>query len=171
MITEIKNKTIIDYNQGIDYNTIGDLLTLYNKEIDSCGIKSNLKKRIYSIIVEGLENVLKHGIPNIGSSLINVIFKLSLKDTLFTISIDNKIENSKIENLTKKLSYVNELDVEEIKELYKSLIRKNRISEQGGAGIGIVEIAKISKRKINYSFANIDDKYSTFHLKAEINIK
>ena len=171
MILETKNKTIIDYNQGIDYDSIGNLLTLYNEKINDFNIKSNLKKRIYAIIVEGLENSLKHGFTLKKSNLINVKFNLSLTENTFQVSIENYIENSKIENLNKKINYVNDLNPDEVKELYKSLIRKNRISDQGGAGIGIIEIAKISKQKINYSFTNIDNQHSIFNMRIGINIK
>jgi hypothetical protein len=44
----------------------------------------------------------------------------------------------------------------------------NEISPKGGAGLGLIEIAKRSGNKLEYDFKNIDEKHSYFYLNAEI---
>jgi hypothetical protein len=70
--------------------------------------------------------------------------------------------------LESKLSEINSLDKEGLKELYKSIIKSSQLSEKGGAGLGFVDMARKSGQKLEYHFNKIDDKYSFFSLKTKI---
>lgn len=78
--------------------------------------------------------------------------------------VSNSIFNHKILLLKNKLDRVNSLDKEGLKDLYKNTILSGNVSPKGGAGLGIINIAKVSENKINYTFSTINDKYSYFTL-------
>ena len=74
-----------------------------------------------------------------------------------------------IPHLQEKLSVINNLDKNSIRELYKATITDGKFSEKGGAGLGIIEMAKISDEKLLYTFSEIDENFSYFILKLVIN--
>jgi len=78
------------------------------------------------------------------------------------------IENSKIDDLTKILDHINTLDKEGLKELYKTQMREGRLSEKGGAGLGFIDIARKTGRKLHYHFLPIDDETHFFILTSTI---
>ena len=91
-------------------------------------------------------------------------FTISFSNNLFIIESANAVRNQDIAELETKLSQLKKMDKKEIKELYRSTITNGQFSEKGGAGLGIIEMAKITDRKIEYSFQPIDGSYSFFLL-------
>ena len=55
--------------------------------------------------------------------------------------------------------------------MYKQIITNGQFSEKGGAGLGLVEMAKITDQKIEYSFSEINGKFDYFRLILRINSK
>lgn len=52
--------------------------------------------------------------------------------------------------------------------LYKITLRQGKLSEKGGAGLGLIDIARESLDKINYKFYPADDKKSFFLMSVAI---
>ena len=100
-------------------------------------------------------------ISSLGSSL-------SLYFQYFLTSV-NVILNKDIPILENKINLVNKLDSEGLKKLYKSTITNGRFTHKGGAGLGFIEMAKISTEKIRYLFKRISDEYSIYELCITIN--
>jgi ElaB/YqjD/DUF883 family membrane-anchored ribosome-binding protein len=78
------------------------------------------------------------------------------------------IENEKIENLKKHLEKINSLDSEYLKKYYLEILEKGNISDKGGAGLGLIEMARKSGSKLEYDFSPVDEKYSYFYLQTEV---
>ena len=79
-----------------------------------------------------------------------------------------EIENTKIEELTRILDHINLLDKEGLKQLYKTQMREGRLSEKGGAGLGFIDIARKTGRKLDFHFLSIDEENSFFILTSTI---
>jgi hypothetical protein len=73
-----------------------------------------------------------------------------------------------MQSLQDKLDKINELDKEGLKNLYKEIIKNNKLSDKGGAGLGFVDMARKSGRKLEYEFEPINDSSSFFSLKTTI---
>jgi hypothetical protein len=71
--------------------------------------------------------------------------------------------------ISDKISRVNELDEKGLKKLYRDTITNGQFSKRGGAGLGFIEIAKISTDRLYYSFSPIDKQHSYYQLKIMIN--
>ena len=53
--------------------------------------------------------------------------------------------------------------------IYTYMLENNgKLSEKGGGGLGLIDIAKKSRNKLQYSFKEIDDDYSFFTLTVNI---
>ena len=64
---------------------------------------------------------------------------------------------------------VNQLDRIELKEWYNNiLIGGEQVNQNGGAGLGIIDMALKSKNKFEYGFQEIDANHSFFTLKIKI---
>ena len=83
---------------------------------------------------------------------------------MYNISQGNLIRNEHLDNLKEKLDRVNSMDQEELKQQYKGILAEAAMSEKGGAGLGLIEIARRSGNKIRYSFKPVDDTYSFFYM-------
>ena len=78
------------------------------------------------------------------------------------------IENDKVERLRKKLTKLQKMDKEELKQYYREQRKKEPEAESKGAGLGFIEMAKRASRPIEFEFEQIDAKRSFFSLKTVI---
>ena len=86
-----------------------------------------------------------------------------LKDG-YKIITGNFVHAENIEKLEEKIKRINRSSHEEIKELYKFILNHQRISAKGGGGLGLVDIARKTGNKLEYTFKEYNDKYSFFYL-------
>jgi hypothetical protein len=157
-----EQNNILSHTGPLSYEEIGFLLNRMSAFVDKQGMSITVKKKLYSAMVESLENIYKHQdiINNDASHLPR--FSLFLGETDFNLFASNSLKVEKISALQQKIDKVNSLDKIGLKDLYKFTILSGNVSPKGGAGLGIINIAKVSENKINYTFESIDDKFSYF---------
>ena len=78
------------------------------------------------------------------------------------------ISNENVNELQNKLIAINSMSREELKGLYITLISSVKFSASGGAGLGLIDIAKKSGSTLDYDFFKIDDHNSFFTLRTSI---
>jgi hypothetical protein len=164
---EIVNQELLRHFGPLDYEEIGFLLNKMTALLDNRGMNITVRKKVYAAMVESLENIYKHQ-DFIDNNEFLPKFELYIDSTKFNMFISNSILNHKVSLLKNKLDKVNSLDKDGLKDLYKNTILSGNVSPKGGAGLGIINIAKVSENKINYTFTAINDKYSYFTLNVMI---
>jgi hypothetical protein len=75
---------------------------------------------------------------------------------------------SNVEELKSKIDFINAMNGDELKAEYRKTLYKGDMSDKGGAGLGIIDIARRSGEKINYNFKQVDEYYSFFSLEVKI---
>jgi len=128
-----------------------------------------LKRKVYNVMVEGLQNITKHQ-ADIDQSVENNfgVFVLKKENFKYFITTGNLIENENIPQLTKQIEYVNKLDEEGLKAFHRQVLVEGKISSKGGAGLGLIDMARKSGNRLLYAFEKVDDLYSYFYLHSEI---
>jgi hypothetical protein len=164
---EIANEELLRHFGPLDYEEIGFLLNKMTALLDNRGLNITVRKKVYAAMVESLENIYKHQ-DYIENKAFLPKFELYIDNQNLTMFISNSILNHKVSLLKSKLDKVNSLDKEGLKDLYKNTILSGNVSPKGGAGLGIINIAKVSENKINFTFTAINDKYSYFTLNVTI---
>ena len=80
----------------------------------------------------------------------------------------NFIYPRNVVDITNKINHINSLDRDQLKAYYKEILGNGKLSAKGGGGLGLIDIAKKSRNKLEYSFKEIDDDYSFFTLIVKI---
>ena len=128
----------------------------------------SIMKKIYNIMIECLENLMKHALIH-EEDLFPAIFVLGKDEHFYYLATRNKIARENISDLQLRLEKVNQLDRVELKKWYNEiLIRGEQVNKNGGAGLGIIDMALKSKNKFEYGFQEIDANHSFFTLKIKI---
>ena len=128
-----------------------------------------LKRKVYNVMVEGLQNVTKHQ-ADIDEDVENNngVFVLKKEYAKYFITTGNLIENENISGLKAQIEQVNKLDKDELKAYHRQVLVDGKISSKGGAGLGLIDMARKSGNKLLYAFEQVDEKYSYFYLHTEI---
>lgn len=154
-----------------------DLLTSVFKILESkmleLKIDAKKKKRVFNVLIECFQN-LYHHIETVSHESNQLDLKKSALILIkyinkkFVIRTGNYILNKSIDNLKRKLLMVNALNTDELRELYQLKLKNDPRTEKGTAGLGLIDIARKSKSKLEYEFLEIDDASSFFCLNVVI---
>ena len=149
------------YRGMFTQNLTRKILSLAESNLQRFVDKGSLQNRIYFIMVEGLQNVTRHQekAPEQKNDHLG-IFAIQKKGNRYLITTGNTIVNSKVELLKQKLEQVNSLDREEIKELHREILSTGELSAKGGAGLGLIEMARRSGNRLSFDFEYVDLYYS-----------
>ena len=129
---------------------------------------SKIKKRVYHIMVEGLQNITKHQDTQFTNTDKSGFFIIQKKGNTFVITTANLIHDAKKESLSTHIEEINKLNKEEIRKYYKQVLSNGELSEKGGAGLGLIDMARKSGAKLLYEFKKYDSEYSFFYLHTQI---
>jgi hypothetical protein len=168
-LTLSKGNTILYFKGNFESDKINEILDIVEERMVKGNEPSKLRKKIYNVLVESLQNLYHHvdkvpedfeyqGSDKFGMLAINKI------DKGYRIFTANFIRNENISNLEEKINRINWSSHEEISELYKFILNHQRISSKGGGGLGLVDIARKTGNKLEYSFKKYNDQYSFFNL-------
>ena len=170
--TMMAEKLILVYEGDFTQETTKSILAMAERNLDSSGEESSIKRKVFNVMVEALQNIVKHSSEQgmKAGSLVSrsAIFMISKDDARYCILTGNLILKSNVRGLTDSLNKLNSLDKDGLKELYKNIIKNTEISEKGGAGLGFVDMARKSGEKLEFLFANMDADYDFFCLKVNI---
>jgi len=168
----VEHKVILVYEGDFTQETTKSILNMAERNLESSGEESSIKKKIFNVMVEALQNIVKHseeGKEKEGEVGPNAaIFLIGHAQSRYSIMSGNRIKNENIPNLEKALQRINSLDKDGLKELYKEIIKNTSLSDKGGAGLGFVDMARKSGEKLEWAFVPIDGESSFFCLKVNI---
>ncbi len=157
-------------SEQLSYSSIEKVLALYNQAIEKIDIKRVFKKKLFTIVVECLENIQKHAvfIGEFESAPSSYFFNISVQNNEYLVTAGNIINNSNISFLKRKLTLITQLNQSHLKELYKRTLKKTSISEKGGADLGLIDIAIKSNNKINYFFEPINKELTLYKIQIKL---
>ena len=161
-------EVLLEYKGHLTYSTIGRLLTKLKHVIVRKNMKTGVYKRILSVMIEALENIYKNSDAYHHNDFIrkNFLpsFHLFRNHTSYKITVSNPVKMEAVPGLKEKIDMINRMSVEELKLLYRQTITNGQFTEKGGAGLGLLEMAKVSRRPLTYSFKPIDDHFAEYSL-------
>ncbi len=159
---------ILEFTGHLTFSTIGRLLTMLKHKMVEKGIKIGIYKRILGVMIESLENIYKYSDQYHENQMIDKnylpTFKLERVHQDYIIRTSSPIKNSDITRLKEKIELVNSKSEEELKALYRQTITNGQFTSKGGAGLGLIEMAKITNNTLGYRFEPINDDFSVYHL-------
>ena len=127
-----------------------------------------IKKRTYHMLVEILQNIGKHSHQINGRR--EGIFLMSVEEDHYAMNAANYIKNNDIPKLRKHIDHINTFSKEELTDMYRKILISGEVASNGGAGLGLIDVAKESRDKLTYYFTPIDDEKSFFSLGASLNL-
>jgi hypothetical protein len=164
-----EREVILSYQGLFNFEIIGHLLNSLKDETESRGISISHYKKILSVMIEALENIFKYS--EFFEKEANLFptyypkFQLEKFDSNYFLLTCNPILNFDIEKLSKHINTINQLDKEGLRQLFRNTLTNGQFSAKGGAGLGFIEMAKVTGEKIEFSFDPINERYSYYSCK------
>ncbi|PWJ41992.1 SiaB family protein kinase [Sediminitomix flava] len=149
---------IFSYRGVINADTLDHILSVAEDEISLNESIPKFKRRVHLIIVEALQNIFHHfeyRSKNSDPFFNKIIFFLSKDQEKYSITSGNFVTEEHMYELSERIDTVNSLSVEELKNVYRGILSNGEFSEYGGAGLGIIDLARKSGQKLEYEFLDM----------------
>lgn len=168
--TMMSQKLILVYQGDFTQESTKSILAMAERNLDSSGEESSIKRKVFNVMVEALQNIVKHSDELIDGEIHShaAIFLIGKEANQYCIMSGNPVRKENVAGLTRKLEQINNLDKDGLKELYKEIIKNTTISDKGGAGLGFVDMARKSGEPLDYSFPELTSEYCFFCLKVNV---
>ncbi len=143
--------------------------SMAEKDMDKANEEKSVKRRVFHVMVECLQNMTKHSDDYDEEDRIgNGLFIVGKKEGVWNVITANKINKVKIDDLRLMIDTINSMSKEELTKLYKKQIREGVLSDKGGAGLGLIDIARKTGQQLDYQFLPLDDDDYFFLLKVKV---
>ncbi len=166
----INKNLILVYEGEFTQDITKSVLAMAERNLESMGEESGIKRKVFNVMVECLQNICKHSetFDEETYGKTTAIFMIGKHDSEYFITSGNPILSDSVAAISSKLENINSLDKDGLKQLYKDIIKNGRLSEKGGAGLGFVDMARKSGKKLTFDFEPINEHLSFFSLKTTI---
>ena len=158
----MKERLMFVYRGVVTNDNSVPLLMLLEKEMENSEFGFVGRKRLFMFVLESLQNVSRHSNQSQHANMSMVVY--SKTNSGYTVTTGNVLPTSGINDLKVKLDEVNKLETKEIRNVYRQMLSTAEFSSKGGAGLGLIEMAKKTGNKLDFDFVTIDDNYSYFIL-------
>lgn len=180
MVKELSESgVVISFNGSFTQNIIEDIGEAIKKYIekDMSGQEDNesVSYNVFSIYIEQSQNIKNYIQKKVERESDAEFFKAAFESIVvigkeesgYYICSGNVLSNEDRERLKESIDHINSLDKSELKKFYKERLRSGS-ADGFGAGLGLIEMARRSSRKLEYMFIERDERYSFFTLKAVV---
>ena len=158
------NKVIMAYN-----GTVSDELMLTLADMLKARLIANddskRSKLIFSVFMEGVQNLIWHGSAEADDAGMILITE---RDNEITIMCGNRIRKDETHQLRERLHQIEGADKDTIRQMYREGMSNANEHDGPGAGLGLLEIARRSTHPIAYAFEEVDASHVDFILSATI---
>jgi hypothetical protein len=148
-------------------------INLIEQHLDEDQSSKKVRHKLSFLMIESFQNILRYGDEPINKKLDyqKEMFLVRNIGGTFYIGSVNLIENQKVNYVQTKLNEVNDLDEEDLHQLYRKILTNNKFTDAGGAGLGFIEMARKTNQKLQYDFIKINEEYSYFYLLIRVKIE
>ncbi len=146
------------------------LIPLAENFIEHSGVPLKIRKRAFFIFVECIQNVNRHHYKkNNGKNISKELFLIRQHRERFNIALGNVMNSRETISLKAKIDKLNNLSVDALNTYYKLVLEENILSNRGGAGLGLIEVARKSGNRMICNFEESNPVSTYFSLETNVN--
>ena len=159
---------MICFNGAFVHSIIEEIGSALRRYLEGSETKKGSAMDVFSVYIEQAQNVRNYLARKsfAEASHNNAIIVIGRRGERYVVSSGNIIESQDVTELSARLDSLTRLDAEGLRRLFKERLRAPTRSEGGGAGMGLIEIARRSSEALQYAFHPVDDRYRFFCLTA-----
>ncbi len=161
-------KIIVSHFGEFTQDLVNSLTTSIEEMMFDSGDKKGIVKRMFSILVEGLQNIRIHGERDEDRNQVSFLIVMQQEEK-YIVTFGNLVKAESVGKIMSRIDMLNNLPVEKVKELYMETLSNGIMSSKGGAGLGFITVSLKSKNKIKYHNEQVSDDLVFFTQSVQIN--
>jgi hypothetical protein len=153
------------YKGYFNQNMIKSILAMTEKKMNNLEEDVIVKKKVFNVLVECLQNISKSSVMIEGKQSLLMIGKVGDNYEIYSGNIISKSKKSELKQI---LNSIATFGVDELKRLSKLLMINDTIFTHNSIEVALIDIAKKTGNNIVYQFKEIDETSIFFTLKTII---
>ena len=170
-----KQRIMLSFKGELSPELISALLNLVEQKLVITEPEHRIRKRVFNVVMECLQNLYHHN-----RRVTSPQTDLSAKDERqgvvmiahdssgYSVLTGNYMAKTEVNDLKDRLDQVNGCEPDQLRDLYKSKLGDGKFTRSGGGGLGIIDIARKSGRKLEYGFVPMDNDNTFFSLNVNV---
>ena len=160
-------KIIVSHFGEFSQDLVNSLSTSIEDMMLESGDKKGVVKRMFSILVEGLQNIRIHGERDEDGNQVSFLIVLQNEED-YKVTFGNLIKRDRIDAIKDRIDELNKMDNAEVKELYMEVLSNGIMSQKGGAGLGFITMSLKSKNQLGYIAEEVSEDLVFFSVKIHL---
>ena len=160
------------YKGEMNHQIMRSFAFMANRKIAEKNIPTTVRKKVFHIMIECLQNITKHSddFDEKEKQIGNGLFVVGQNKDSFYVVTGNLVRNEKIPKLEDRIKQLNTASKAQLKEYFLKQMMEGVLNDKGGAGLGLIDIARKSGRKLFCHFVPYDNHRHFFLLIVNIPI-
>lgn len=162
-------KLVLSHFGTFSLNFINGLTERVEEYMTSAGDDKLTIKRMFSLLIEGVNNIRKHGRYDRETEGEQIGFLILCKDqNAYHLSMANLVSRNQREGLISFIDKVNQYTKEELPSKFEEALDKEFVKHEGGAGMGFVVNRLKTVDSLHYQVAELDQELDLFVFKSTL---
>ncbi|HMN06998.1 MAG TPA: SiaB family protein kinase [Flavobacteriales bacterium] len=167
-------RIMLSFKGDLSPDLISAILGLIEQKLASTEPDPKTRKRVFNVVMECLQNLYHHNkriVGPDGPSLLEEhqgVVMVGHADMGYSILTGNSMAKDEVTELKRRLDQVNGCEPEQLRALYKTALDDGQYTPSGGGGLGLIDIARKSGRKLEYGFVPLDNNNTFFSLNVNV---
>ena len=168
-----ERNVIISFKGVMTSEILTTTLQIMESRMDKLEERPKIRKKVFNVLVECLQNLYHHIDDDIDDKSTpqnkrNCLFMIARENAAYIITTGNYIKPEDSPILEEKLDTINGMTRDELKSYYKQVLNEGTMSDKGTAGLGMIDIARKSGKKLEYDLTPINENLTFFSLSVRI---
>lgn len=142
-------------------------LKLMESMILEAGDKRQTMKRVCNLLIEILQNISLHGARD-RSGHMHAFLIVARSKKSYRVLTGNLVLASDMPSLIQRMDDLLKLDENELRKLYIEILCNEEFSHKGGAGLGLITVAKRAEQNLRYRTHDLDNNFGYFEMEVEL---
>lgn len=156
---------ILFYIGEVNHELIKSLLYTLEQFFKRTNLPRYVQKKTFNVTVECIQNIEKHSLKLYEGSLFRKsLFLVANVDGDIHVLSSNIINHYQLQLLKHKESQLFGKTKDELRELYKQQLLEGVLSEKGGAGLGLIDIARRTNNHLFFRYYSLGNNVWVFML-------
>ncbi len=140
-VWSLARAVVFDHHGAMGHDAVGTLLATAERTSLEANDPVALRKRLFNVLVEALENVHRHTPKDLEESVFALLVR---RDGGYGLSVGNALPSASAAVLADRVATLNHMDEADLREHYLKLLANEGRTERGGAGLGLLTMVRKS---------------------------
>lgn len=166
-----RHRVMLSFKGELTPDLIAAVVDLVERKVAVIEPDQRMRKRVFNVVVECLQNLYHHGPAKGGAGpdpASQGVVMVAQAEKGYSVLTGNAMADAEVKELKDRLDRVNGCEPDQLRDLYKSILGDGRFSRNGGGGLGLIDIARKSGKKLEYGFIPMEDGHTFFSLNVNV---